>query len=72
MPNFKSQGFKLKEIYVIVFLISSGFFNSDIYWSRLLGGFLLMTAAKFRLVWKISDLSIKTAPQIYATYFLIL
>ena len=57
MPNFKSQGFKMKEIYMYVLVLS---FYSDIYWSRWLGGFLPLTAAKFRLVWKISDQSIKT------------
>ena len=36
------------------------YFYSNIYWSRLLGIFLSMTAAKFRLVGKISDQYIKT------------
>ena len=36
------------------------------------GRSLPLTAAKFRLVWKISDLSMKTSPRIFATYFLIL
>ena len=72
MPNFKSQGLKIKEIYIVVLSIPSVYFYSYIYWSRWLGGFLPLTAAKFRLVWKISDQSNKTASQIYATYFLIL
>ena len=46
------------------------FTRSDIYLSR--WQFLQLTAVKFRLVWKISDKSIKTSPQTYATYFLIL
>ena len=72
MPNFKSQGFKIKEVYVIILSISSVYFYSDIYQSREVGGFLPLMAVKFRLVWKISDQSIKTLPQTYATYFLIL
>ena len=55
MPNFKMQGFKLKEIYVVVLLISSVYFDSEIFWSRWLGGFLPLKAAKFRLVRKISE-----------------
>ena len=68
--KFQVVGFQNKEIYVIVLSISSVYFYSDIYRSRWLGGFLPLTAAKFRLVWKISDQSIKTSPQIYAIFFL--
>ena len=57
--NLKSQGFKIKELYVIVLSISSVYCNWDISWSRPLGGFLPLTAAKLMLVWKISDQSIK-------------
>ena len=57
--NLQSQGFKIKEIYVIVLSISSVYCNWDISWSRRLGGFLPLTAAKLMLVWKISDQSIK-------------
>ena len=63
MPNFKSQSLKIKEIYVIVLSILF------ILLVQVTGGFLPLTAAKFRLVWKISDQSIKTSPRIYATYF---
>ena len=63
MPNFKSQGFTIKDIChpsldLAVYLLV-----------QVTGGFLPLTAAKFRLVWKISDQSIKTSPRIYATYF---
>ena len=34
--------------------------------------FLAPTAVKFRLLWKISNLSNKTPHQIYTTYFIIL
>ena len=36
---------------------------------RWIGGFLPMTVSKFRLVWKISDLSNKDLHKKYATYF---
>ena len=51
MPNFKSQSFKIKEIFFTVLSISSVYFYSEIYWSRQLCGFLPLMAAKFRLVW---------------------
>ena len=66
--KFQVAGFQNKKIYVIVFSMSSVYFYSDIYWSRGLGGFLPLTAAKFRIVWKISDQSIKTSPKICATH----
>lgn len=61
MPNFNLQVFKIMEVYVIVFSISF-----------LLRHFSPKAAAKFRQVWKISDLSIKISHKLYATYFLIL
>ena len=71
IPNFKSQGFKIKEIYVIVISILSVHLYYDIYRSRWLGGFLPLTAAKFKLVWRISDRSIKISIQIFKICYLI-
>ena len=61
IPNFKSQSFKNKTDIRQRSLDFSLNFHSDVYWSRWLVGFLPLAATKFRLVWKISDVSIKTS-----------
>ena len=68
MPNFKARGFKLKEIYFMVFSISSVYFFT---WIRHL---------PVKVTWwflgsdgsEIQAKLIKISHQIYATFFLIL